>query len=67
MVSTAMEYFGHHFWCPMSTKHVSKATAGDAISGATPTHSKRRPEGEGNSAISVAPGAPLSAGLRVEQ
>ena len=40
MVSTAMEYFGHRFWCPMSTKHVSKATAGDAIGGATPAHSK---------------------------
>ena len=51
----------------MSTKRASKATAGDAIGGATPTQSKRRPKGEGNSAISVAPGAPLSAGLRVEQ
>ena len=67
VVSTSVEHFGHRFWCPMSTKRASKATAGDAIGGATPTQSKRRPKGEGNSAISVAPGAPLSAGLRVEQ
>ena len=45
---------------PQSSKRAPKAIAGGVIDGAAPTPSKRWPEGEGNSAISVASGAALA-------